>query len=277
MPIHDEIVLRPYKKSVSKHLAGKHDQSTHGNGGGNGEMRVVDLEQRKKEIEYENQSFLARFPAQAKDMLQERMASEATRTTYEKNGIRLMVDNETAAKLNISDKQIEAILDAGRAAMDKIPTDAKNRLVVERQKDDFMHSDALIIISNQNDWMNGMANAATMRNQLPASIRISPNQQQFKELFEAPVSWSGATSTIRKQPRLLDYVMHHEVGHAIDVYTGRNPMATKVWNQVVDSGLMSSYGGSAEAEGFADAWAEFVYSGRNAMTAPYIDLAGWDK
>lgn len=32
MPIFDEIVLRPYKKSVSKHLAGKHDQSTHGRG-----------------------------------------------------------------------------------------------------------------------------------------------------------------------------------------------------------------------------------------------------
>lgn len=272
----DLVLQTLIEPKIEKHLSGQHDQSTHGNGGG-GQMRIVGLDQRKKEIADENQALAKMFPDKAEAMLQDRMASESTRTTYEKNGIRLMVDNETAAKLNISDKQIEDILDAGRTAMDKIPSAAKNRLAENRKGEDLMHSDALIIIPNQNDWYNGMANAATMRNQLPASIRISPREQQFNELFSKPTNWSGSTSTVRKQPRLLEYVMHHEVGHSIDVYTGKNPIGTKVWTDAVNSGLMSSYGSSAEAEGFADAWAEFVLSGRDALTAPYIDFAGWDK
>lgn len=264
------------KAAVKKHLAGQHDQSTHGKGGSG--VKKITLDDIREEVSKTWAD--PKNPTSLESMfLEQRLAREKLRTIYEKNGIRLAINNETAEARKITPEQINTILDLGRQGVDAMPTSAKNRLADIRANaaNGYAPSDALITIGKVDEWNYPIgAVAATEIGHLPPEISLSPRAAEWDTLWQPHTNFGEQAFG---KASVLESTIHHEIGHAID--TPDNVSSVRIYNQIINgSGMMTFYGKSSPREAFAEAYASYIISGKkitNPWSQVYVKTFGWDK
>lgn len=255
-------------KSVEKHLAGKHDQSTHGHGGSGGEMHKFteqeQLARMQKKFDEDYGALKTTKPEAYARLYDACVQTELQVTRYEKGNI---VTN-VAKSLNIPDAVVESVMNSAQSAWDKVPQKFKDQW----KKDKYQVS----IHPEGQNTPSGDVLASTSLGRPVTGVNPSMLYLWNEKPHSALGIIEDSHHSVSLTKTIGDWTMVHELGHAMDNF-GNASARDNLFNKFSSGNNLGIYANSSSYEMYADVWAAKAFGAKSDIIDSYSKEFGWDK